>query len=55
MSPADDIPDLLCAAFASFAGAAAAVLLDRAAFATVFTILGAYAISIAITQIREDR
>ena len=55
MSPTDDIPDLLAVGLASLAGAIAAGLLERAVFATIFTFLGAFAISIAITRAREGQ
>jgi hypothetical protein len=53
MSPTDDISDLLAVGLTSVAGALAAGLLERAIFATIFTFLGAFAISIAITRARD--
>jgi hypothetical protein len=55
MSPTDDIRDLLAVGFISLAGAIAADMLERAIFATIFTFLGAFAISIAITRARDGQ
>jgi hypothetical protein len=52
---ADDIPDLLAVGLASLAGAIAAGLSERAVFATIFTFLGAFAISVAITRARDRK
>jgi hypothetical protein len=55
MSPTDDIPDLLALGLTSLAGALVAGILERAVFATIFTFLGAFAISIAITRARDGK
>ena len=53
MSPTDDIPNHLAVGLTSLAGALAAGLLELAVFTTIFTFLGAFAISIAITRARD--
>jgi hypothetical protein len=55
MAPTDDIPDLVAVGLTSLVGALAAGLLGRAVFATVFTFLGAFAMSIAMTRARGGR
>jgi hypothetical protein len=55
MSPTDDIFDLLAVGLTSLAGALVAGLMERAVFATIFTFLGAFVISIAVTRARDGK
>jgi hypothetical protein len=57
MFPTNENPvsDLACTGIASIAMAYAASLLDRPFFAAVFTVLGAFAVSMAMTRAGGDR
>ena len=57
MFPTNENPvsDLACTGIASIAMAYAASLLDRPFFAAVFTVLGAFAVSMAMTRAGDNR